>query len=197
MLLFQYVSALQVFSLAEFDFCYNYIFYEPFQEHLKIIQSEVFTFDDQFHRELCDRTENIIFRQVNHSFVSFTLQMSVDLNEQPFSVFFFQFTNVTLFNAKIELKMLNSGSDVSVLVSTAPEYSLKVIQCEFKIGGVERGNFYGIANNLTELLVVNRSSFEFNVEQGDSVFVQHPLTCQNFQHVKNLIKQLKISLIFL
>ncbi|CAL5972997.1 Conserved_hypothetical protein [Hexamita inflata] len=158
------VYCIQVFSIAEFDFCYNYVFYKPFQEKAQIVFSTKFTFEDATKRDLCSRTDNVLFREVNQSAFSIRIDAEFDLNRQPFSLFFFVFANVTIVDTQVNMRLSNSaGSDFSFLAATVPEYSISILGSSFDFASKDSlFNFYGIANNLTELLTVNRSSFAFS-----------------------------------
>ncbi|CAL6035273.1 Conserved_hypothetical protein [Hexamita inflata] len=155
------INCMEVFSIAEFDFCYNYIFYKPFQEHTKIIDSK-FTFDNGFQRDLCTIVENVIFREDNQSTFSITIDSEFDLNQQPFSLFFFVWTNVTIVDTQINMRLTNSGHDFAFLVATVPEYSVSILGSSFEFTSKDVTSFFGVANNLTEPLTVNRSSFSFD-----------------------------------
>ncbi|CAL5973005.1 Conserved_hypothetical protein [Hexamita inflata] len=158
------ISCIQVFSIAEFDFCYNYVFYKPFQEKAQIVFSTKFTFEDATKRDLCSRTDNVLFREVNQSAFSIRIDAEFDLNRQPFSLFFFVFANVTIVDTQVNMRLSNSaGSDFAFLAATVPEYSITILGSSFDFASKDSiSNFYGIANNLTELLTVNRSSFAFS-----------------------------------
>ncbi|CAL6026550.1 Conserved_hypothetical protein [Hexamita inflata] len=154
---------LQVFSISEFDFCYNYVFHEPFQERMSIILTTPFTFEDGKSRDLCTRTDNVLFREVNQSTFSVKIDSEFDLNSQPFSLFFYVFQNVTIVDTEINMKLSNSSNqDFAFLVATVPEYSIVIRGSTFKFESKSAiSSFYGIANNLIELLTVNRSAFTF------------------------------------
>ncbi|CAL6000893.1 Conserved_hypothetical protein [Hexamita inflata] len=154
----------QVFSIAEFDFCYNYVYYRPFQEKTQIVLSNQFTFDDATQRDLCTRIDNVIFREINQSTFSIRIDSEFNLSKQPFSLFFFVWTNVTIFDTQISMKLSNSSSsDFSFLVASAPEYSIKILQSSFSFTSNDAiSSFYGVANNLTEFLTLNRSSYVFS-----------------------------------
>ncbi|CAL6000939.1 Conserved_hypothetical protein [Hexamita inflata] len=160
------ISALQyqVFSIAEFEFCYNYVFYRPFQEKTSIILSAPFTFDDSMFRDLCTRTDNVLYREVNQTAFSIHIESEFNLAKQPFSLFFFVWTNVTIYDTQITMKLSNtSNSDFAFLVATVPEYSIKILSSSFSFTSKDTiSNFYGIANNLSELLTINRSSFVYS-----------------------------------
>ncbi|CAL5974026.1 Conserved_hypothetical protein [Hexamita inflata] len=157
------VQCLQVFSISEFDFCYNYVFYKPFQEMAQITLAETFTFDYSHQRDLCSRTDNVLFREINQSTFSIRIDSEFDLNSQPFSLFFFVFSNVTIVDTEINMKLSNSGNqDFAFLVATIPEYSIEIRGSSFQFESKSPiSSFYGIANNLTELLTINRSTFTF------------------------------------
>ncbi|CAL6008736.1 Hypothetical_protein [Hexamita inflata] len=154
---------LQVFSIAEFEFCYNYVFYKPFQERTQIVLTTPFEFENQYTRDLCTRTENVMFREINQSTFSVKIDSEFDLNSQPFSLFFFVFQNVTIVDTEINMKLSNSSNqDFAFLFATVPEYSIEIRGSTFQFESKSPiSSFYGIANNLTELLTVNRSTFTF------------------------------------
>ncbi|CAL6094036.1 Conserved_hypothetical protein [Hexamita inflata] len=156
--------SIQVFSISEFDFCYNYVFYKTFQEKPHIIFNTTFTFEDAMTRDLCNRTDNVLFREVNQSAFSIRIDAEFDLNRQPFSLFFFVFANVTIIDTQVNMRLSNSaGSDFAFLAATVPEYSITILGSSFDFASKDSiANFYGIANNLTELLTINRSSFAFS-----------------------------------
>ncbi|CAL6015524.1 Hypothetical_protein [Hexamita inflata] len=158
------VYCIQVFSIAEFDFCYNYVFYKPFQQKAQIVFDSIFTFEDATKRDLCSRTDNVLFREVNQSAFSIRIDAEFDLNRQPFSLFFFVFANVTIIDTQVNMRLSNSaGSDFAFLAATVPEYSITILGSSFDFASKDSiTNFYGIANNLTELLTINRSSFAFS-----------------------------------
>ncbi|CAL6008816.1 Conserved_hypothetical protein [Hexamita inflata] len=157
------IQMLQVFSVSEFEFCYNYVFYKPFQERTSIILTTPFTFEDELTRDLCSRTDNVLFREINQSTFSVKIDSEFDLNSQPFSLFFFVFQNVTIVDTEINIKLSNSNNqDFAFLVATVPEYSIEIRGSSFQFQSKSQiSSFYGIANNLTELLTVNRSTFTF------------------------------------
>ncbi|CAL5973813.1 Conserved_hypothetical protein [Hexamita inflata] len=157
------IQMLQVFSVSEFDFCYNYVFYKPFQERTSIVLTTPFTFEDGLTRDLCSRTDNVLFREINQSTFSVKIDSEFDLNSQPFSLFFFVFQNVTIVDTEINMKLSNSSNqDFAFLVATVPEYSIEIRGSSFQFESKSPiSSFYGIANNLTELLTVNRSTFTF------------------------------------
>ncbi|CAL6008678.1 Conserved_hypothetical protein [Hexamita inflata] len=163
MLIISNVISLQVFSISEFDFCYNYVFYKPFQEQMQIILTDQFTFDQQFSRQLCTKTDNVLFKEVNQSTFSVRIDSEFDLNSQPFSLFFYIFQNVTIVDTEINMKLSNSSNqDFAFLVATVPEYSIEIRGSTFQFESKSPiSSFYGIANNLTENLVINRSTFTF------------------------------------
>ncbi|CAL6111468.1 Conserved_hypothetical protein [Hexamita inflata] len=163
MIILTLVNCMQVFSVSEFDFCYNYVFRQPFQEKVQIIQTEPFTFDKTVHRDLCTRTDNVLFREVNQSTFSIRIDSEFDLNSQPFSLFFFVFQNVTIIDTEINMKLSNSSNqDFAFLVATIPEYSIEIRGSSFQFESKSPiSSFYGIANNLTELLTINRSTFTY------------------------------------
>ncbi|CAL6010567.1 Conserved_hypothetical protein [Hexamita inflata] len=163
MLILIRIQSLQVFSISEFDFCYNYVFYQPFQEKTSIVLSTQFAFEDGLTHELCARTDNVLFREVNQSTFSVRIDAEFDLNSQPFSLFFFVFQNVTIVDTEINMKLSNStNNDFAFLVATVPEYSIEIRGSSFQFETKSQvSNFYGIANNLTENLVINRSTFTF------------------------------------
>ncbi|CAL6093178.1 Hypothetical_protein [Hexamita inflata] len=163
MLIIASALSMQVFSISEFDFCYNYVFYKPFQEQMQIILTDQFTFDQQFSRELCTKIENVLFKEVNQSTFSVRIDAEFNLNAQPFSLFFYIFTNVTIIDTEINMKLSNStNNDFAFLVATVPEYSVEIRGSSFQFETKSQiSSFYGIANNLTELLTVNRSAFTF------------------------------------
>ncbi|CAL5973715.1 Hypothetical_protein [Hexamita inflata] len=158
------INALQVFSIAEFDFCYNYVFYEPFQQKMQLVLDEPFTFDDGQFRELCTRTDNVLFRQVNISTFSVRIDAEIDLNKQPFSLFYYMWKAVTIVDMQVNMKLSNSGNaDFAFLVATVPEYIIDIKDSEVNFTSNDViSSFYGIANNLTKTLQINRSTFSYN-----------------------------------
>ncbi|CAL6105996.1 Conserved_hypothetical protein [Hexamita inflata] len=156
----------QLFAISEFDFCYNYAFYKPFQEKLQLVFDNTLTFEDVSTRDLCSRTENVLFREVNQSAFSIRIDAEFDLNRQPFSLFFFVFANVTIIDTQVNMRLSNSsGSDFAFLAATVPEYSITVLGSSFDFASKDSiSNFYGIANNVTELLTINRSSFVYKLD---------------------------------
>ncbi|CAL5972975.1 Conserved_hypothetical protein [Hexamita inflata] len=150
--------------MAEFNFCYNYAFFSPFQEKLHLELNDTFAFQESATRDLCSRTDNVLFREVNQSAFSIRIDAEFDLNRQPFSLFFFVFANVTIVDTQVNMRLSNSaGSDFAFLAATVPEYSISILGSSFDFASKDSlSNFYGIANNLTELLTVNRSSFAFS-----------------------------------
>ncbi|CAL6082756.1 Conserved_hypothetical protein [Hexamita inflata] len=170
MLLYFQSQALQIFAISEFEFCYNYVFYEPFQQHMNIVLAEPLTFDGSQVRDLCTRSENVLFRQVNVTQVEFTLDFEVNLNSQPFSLFFFSFQDLTVVNSEVNIRLTNGGSDVSLFVATIPEYPVRILDCRVKATSTTVKQFYGVANNFTEPLVVNRSAFEYSFQNADGFY---------------------------
>ncbi|CAL6105986.1 Conserved_hypothetical protein [Hexamita inflata] len=187
-----YVYSAQVFSIAEFDFCYNYVFYKPFQEKVLLQFNTAFTFKDATKRDLCSRTDNVLFREVNQSAFSIRIDAEFDLNRQPFSLFFFVFANVTIIDTQVNMRLSNSsGSDFAFLAATVPEYSITVLGSSFDFASKDSiSNFYGIANNVTELLTINRSSFAFSCMTPVSKF--HGVSGQ-VQDLKVLNSSFKIQ----
>ncbi|CAL5991244.1 Conserved_hypothetical protein [Hexamita inflata] len=170
MILYLHSLTIQVFSVAEFDFCYNYVFYEPFQQHMKIVQTTPLEFENPSERDLCQRTENVLFRHVNISQIEFTLDLDVSLNFQPFSLFFFTFQEVHIVNSKVNLRLNDCSPDVSLFVATCPEYKLKILDCDVKVSAQKAQKFYGIGNNFTEPLIINRSAFEYSFQSVDGFY---------------------------
>ncbi|CAL6035121.1 Conserved_hypothetical protein [Hexamita inflata] len=158
--------------MAEFNLCYNYAFFSPFQEKLHLELNDTFAFQVSATRDLCSRTENVLFREVNQSAFSIRIDAEFDLNRQPFSLFFFVFANVTIIDTQVNMRLSNSsGSDFAFLAATVPEYSITVLGSSFDFASKDSiSNFYGIANNLTELLTINRSSFAFSCMTSVSKF---------------------------
>ncbi|CAL6015533.1 Conserved_hypothetical protein [Hexamita inflata] len=76
------------------------------------------------------------------------------------------------------MRLSNSaGSDFAFLAATVPEYSVTILGSSFDFASKNSlSNFYGIANNLTELLTINRSSFAFSCMTSISKF--HGVSCQ-------------------
>ncbi|CAL5971222.1 Conserved_hypothetical protein [Hexamita inflata] len=155
---------MQVFQISEFDFCYNYVFYAPFQEKTQLVLSSDFTFDDINARSLCTRTDNVLFREVNQSSFSITIDGEFDLNKQSFSLFFYVWTNLTISDAQINMKLSNSSNaDFAFLVATVPEFSVRIIDSTFTFTSNDAiSSFFGLANNFTELVTVNRSAFAYS-----------------------------------
>ncbi|CAL5971240.1 Conserved_hypothetical protein [Hexamita inflata] len=155
---------MQVFQMAEFDFCYNYVFFAPFQKKSQFIISSAFTFDDIGSRQNCSRTDNVLFREVNQSSFSITIDGEFDLNQQPFSLFFYVWTNLTISDAQISMKLSNSSNaDFAFLVATVPEFSVRIIDSTFTFTSNDAiSSFFGLANNFTELVTVNRSTFAYS-----------------------------------
>ncbi|CAL6094000.1 Hypothetical_protein [Hexamita inflata] len=197
--LFQSVMGLQVFSISEFDFCYNYVFYSPFQEKTQLVFNLTFSFEDAMTRDLCNRTDNVLFREVNQSAFSIRIDSEFDLNRQPFSLFFFVFTNVTIVDTQVNMRLSNSaGFDFTFLAATVPEYSITIRGSSFDFASKDSiSNFYGIANNLTELLTINRSSFTYkllNVDyfygissQIQDLIIQNSSIQRSLQALKHII----------
>ncbi|CAL5990798.1 Conserved_hypothetical protein [Hexamita inflata] len=158
------IKSIQVFQIAEFDFCYNYIFYAPFQEKTQLVLSSAFTFDDVQSNTLCSRMDNVLFREVNQSSFSITIDGEFDLNQQPFSLFFYVWTNLTISDAQISMKLSNSSNaDFAFLVATVPEFSVKILDSTFSFTSNDAiSSFFGLANNFTELVTVNRSAFTYS-----------------------------------
>ncbi|CAL6015452.1 Hypothetical_protein [Hexamita inflata] len=156
------IANMQVFSMSEFNFCYNYVFYEPFEEKTTINLNSPFEFENGAKRNKCSRTDNSLFRSVNQSTFSITIDSEFDLNQQPFSLFFFVWTNVTIVDTQINMRLTNSGHDFAFLVATVPEYSISILGSSFEFTSKDVTSFFGVANNLTEPLTVNRSSFSFD-----------------------------------
>ncbi|CAL6015448.1 Conserved_hypothetical protein [Hexamita inflata] len=156
------IANMQVFSMSEFNFCYNYVFYEPFEEKTTINLNSPFEFENGAKRNKCSRTDNSLFRSVNQSTFSITIDSEFDLNQQPFSLFFFVWTNVTIVDTQINMRLTNSGHDFAFLVATVPEYSVSILGSSFEFTSKDVTSFFGVANNLTEPLTVNRSSFSFD-----------------------------------
>ncbi|CAL6010593.1 Conserved_hypothetical protein [Hexamita inflata] len=156
-------TCLQVFSISEFNYCFNYVFYSPFQEKTQIILTTPFTFDHDLTRDLCTTTENVMFREVRTSAFSIGIDAEIDLRGQQFSLFFYVFSNLTIVDTEINLKLINSSNqDFAFLVATIPEYSIEIRGSSFQFESKSQiSSFYGIANNLTELLTINRSTFTF------------------------------------
>ncbi|CAL6098812.1 Conserved_hypothetical protein [Hexamita inflata] len=178
------VNCLQVFSVSEFQFCYSYVFYQPFQETVQIVQTEPFTFEHTVQRDLCTRTDNVLFREINQSTFSIRIDSEFDLNSQPFSLFFYVFTNVTIIDTEINMKLSNSSNqDFAFLVATIPEYSIEIRGSSFQFESKSPiSSFYGIANNLTELLTVNRSTF-----------TQHSTTISKFYGISSQVNNLIVQ----
>ncbi|CAL6035139.1 Hypothetical_protein [Hexamita inflata] len=171
-MIFAQILTYQVFSIAEFDFCYNFVFQSPFQEKMQLVLTDQFTFERKITQNLCSRTDNVLFQQVNQSTFSIRIDAEFDLNRQPFSLFFFVFANVTIIDTQVNMRLSNSsGSDFAFLAATVPEYSITVLGSSFDFASKDSiSNFYGIANNLTELLTINRSSFAFSCMTSVSKF---------------------------
>ncbi|CAL5972961.1 Hypothetical_protein [Hexamita inflata] len=87
--------------MAEFNFCYNYAFFSPFQEKLHLELNDTFALQESATRDLCSRTDNVLFREVNQSAFSIRIDAEFDLNRQPFSLFFFVFANVTIVDTQV------------------------------------------------------------------------------------------------
>ncbi|CAL5974100.1 Hypothetical_protein [Hexamita inflata] len=171
MILLTLARNLQVFSIAEFDFCYNYVFYRPFQERTALVQHNPFTFEGGINTDLCSRSENVLFREINQSSFSIKIDCEFDLQQQPFSLFFFVFSNVSIIDTEINMKLSNSNNEFAFLVATIPEYSIEIRGCSFEFESKSPvSNFYGIANNIYELLVINRSQFSYNYTATVSKF---------------------------
>ncbi|CAL6026674.1 Hypothetical_protein [Hexamita inflata] len=158
------INALQVFSIAEFDFCYNYVFYQPFQQKMQLVLDEPFTFDDGQYRDLCTRTDNVLFRQVNISTFSARIDCEFDLNKQPFSLFYFIWKYLKVINLQVNVNLSNTaGADFAFLVATVSEQNIEIIDSSFNFTSNDAiSSFYGIANNLSMSLTINRSSFTYN-----------------------------------
>ncbi|CAL6035061.1 Conserved_hypothetical protein [Hexamita inflata] len=168
-MLFAQILTYQVFSIAEFDFCYSFVFQSPFQQKMQLVLTDQFTFERKITR---DRTDNVLFQQVNQSVFSVRIDAEFNLNAQPFSLFFYILTNLTVVDTDINMRLINSSNyEFAFLVATVPEYSLEIrgssLQFDTK---TYISSFYGIANNLTELLTINRSSFAFNCMTSISKF---------------------------
>ncbi|CAL6093182.1 Conserved_hypothetical protein [Hexamita inflata] len=163
-MLFAQILTYRVFSIAEFEFCYNFVFQSPFQQKTQLVLTNQFIFEDERARDLCTRTENVLFQQVNQSTFSVRIDAEFDLNRQPFSLFFYIFSNLTIVDTQVNMRLSNSaGSDFAFLAATVPEYSISILGSSFDFASKDSlSNFYGIANKLTELLTINRSSFAFS-----------------------------------
>ncbi|CAL6093180.1 Hypothetical_protein [Hexamita inflata] len=162
-MLFTQILAFKVFSVAEFDFCYNFVFQSPFQQKTQLVLTDQFTFDNQRARDLCSKTDNVLFQQVNQSVFSVRIDAEFNLNAQPFSLFHYIFTNLTIVDTEINMRLTNSSNqEFAFLVATVPEYSVEIRGSSFQFETKSQiSSFYGIANNLTENLVINRSTFTF------------------------------------
>ena len=70
------------------------------------------------------------------------------------------------------MKLSNSTNhDFAFLVATVPEYSIEIRGSSFQFESKSPiSSFYGIANNLTELLTVNRSTFTYSCNTTISKF---------------------------
>ncbi|CAL5985848.1 Conserved_hypothetical protein [Hexamita inflata] len=154
----------QVFSMTEFEFCYNYVYDSPFQENLILNLSTTFTFDGAAQLAACNETQNVIFRQVNDSVVQLQLNLDVDIQQTSFALFFYIFKNVEIQNSVINLNLKNgSNNDASFLVHTSPEFTISIFSTAYnvKTDSSSFKNVYGISKVLDRKLTLNQSSLTF------------------------------------
>ncbi|CAL5973969.1 Conserved_hypothetical protein [Hexamita inflata] len=152
-----------VFSIAEFNFCYNYMYESPFQEHLSFNSSNILKFDGAPTRANCSTYENVIFRQAGNQVVQLNIDLTVDVGHMPFSLFFYAFSQVTIQNSNITMKVINSGQDLSLLFFTDPEFSVELFSCQLQV--TTDSNFFqkvsGIGHEFSSQLTLNQTNYSF------------------------------------
>ncbi|CAL6029667.1 Conserved_hypothetical protein [Hexamita inflata] len=159
----------QVFSISEFQFCYNYVYDSPFQENVNLNMSTVFTFDQASQLISCTETQNVIFRQTSQPVVSLQLNLNVDTQQTSFALFFYVFKNVEIQNSVINLNLKNGANqNASMLVHTCPEFTISIFSTIYSVQTDSSAfkNIYGITQTLEQKLTVNQSQFLFTSSSG-------------------------------
>ncbi|CAL6087964.1 Conserved_hypothetical protein [Hexamita inflata] len=154
----------QVFSISEFEFCYNYVFDTPFQESLNLNMTAPFTFDAPSARSNCTETQNVIFRQISSPVVSLQLDLKVDTQQTSFALFFYVFKNVEIQNSNIKMNLQNGDNkNVSFLTHTSPEFTISLFAVAYNVqtDASSFKNIYGISRVLDQKLTLNQTSFTF------------------------------------
>ncbi|CAL6098904.1 Conserved_hypothetical protein [Hexamita inflata] len=159
------ILAVNAFSVAEFEFCYNYIFYEPFQEKVIIDLTEPLQFENIATRN--QKSENVIFRQANQSIVQLRINGEINVNQQDFSLFFYVFQQCKIFDSQIKIQLVNTGSsNVSLLVQTETEFPIYIYQSLLNISSMDSiNNFSGVAKSFQQPITINQSVIIYNLKQ--------------------------------
>ncbi|CAL6087970.1 Conserved_hypothetical protein [Hexamita inflata] len=165
LILIKLTTQYQVFSISEFEFCYNYVFDTPFQESLNLNMTAPFTFDAPSARSNCTETQNVIFRQISSPVVSLQLDLKVDTQQTSFALFFYVFKNVEIQNSNIKMNLQNGDNkNVSLLTHTSPEFTISLFAVTYNVQTDVSSfkNIYGISRVLDQKLTLNQTSFTFS-----------------------------------
>ncbi|CAL6079853.1 Conserved_hypothetical protein [Hexamita inflata] len=165
LILIKLTTQYQVFTISEFQFCYNYVFDSPFQESLNLNMTDPFTFDGASARANCTETQNVIFRQISYPVVSLQLNLNVNTQQSSFALFFYVFKNVEIQNSNITMKLQNGDNkNVSLLSHSSPEFTISLFAVAYNVqtDASSFKNIYGISRVLDQKLTLNQTSFTFS-----------------------------------
>ncbi|CAL5980901.1 Conserved_hypothetical protein [Hexamita inflata] len=160
---------LHVTSMAEFNYCYNFIYEDPMGAG-QIITGAV-TFDDPLPRTLCNKTTNSIFRTTHTPVVQFRIDAEVDLASSNFSLFFMTMTDLVIQDSRVELKLKNGQhNDVRGILSCNTDFDLELFAVSVKIQYDALSAFYGLTFKMKTKLVLNQTKLEVAGTQTDTFF---------------------------
>ncbi|CAL6029648.1 Hypothetical_protein [Hexamita inflata] len=158
-----------VTSMAEFNYCYNFIYEDPMGAG-QIITGAV-TFDDPLPRTLCNKTTNSIFRTTHTPVVQFRIDAEVDLASSNFSLFFMTMTDLVIQDSRVELTLKNGQhNDVRGILSCNTDFDLELFAVSVKIQYDALSAFYGLTFKMKTKLVLNQTKFEVSGTQTDTFF---------------------------
>ncbi|CAL5979162.1 balbiani_ring protein [Hexamita inflata] len=159
--------AFQVFSAADFEFCYNFVFQTPFQETLVI--NEVISFDNPATREACKQTTNVLFKETTKPIIQLQITGQVHVN-QAFSLFHYIYSDIVIQDTKLDLILIDgTNADVSIVNWAVSEYKIEIFQSNISISSSLALNSFMLLNTEIDLLI-NRSQIQYTLSGTISTF---------------------------
>ncbi|CAL6112277.1 Conserved_hypothetical protein [Hexamita inflata] len=150
--------AFQVFSAADFEFCYNFIFETPFRE--TVVIDEVISFDNPATRAACKQTTNVLFKETSKRIIQLQITGQVHVN-QAFSIFHYIYSDIVIQDSKIDLTLINgTNADVSIVNWAVSEYAIEIFQSNISITSSLAFNSFMLLNTEKDLLI-NRSQIQY------------------------------------
>ncbi|CAL5979176.1 Hypothetical_protein [Hexamita inflata] len=161
------IISFQVFSAADFEFCYNFVFETPFQETLVI--NEVISFDNPATREACKQTTNVLFKETTKPIIQLRITGQVHIN-QAFSLFHYIYSDIVIQDTKLDLILIDgTNADVSIVNQAVSEYKIEIFQSNISISSSLALNFFMLLNTEIDFLI-NRSQIQYTLSGTVSKF---------------------------